>query len=90
MIGPHCYITDTDHGTRPGDPMRAQPLDTGPVSIGNDVWIAAGVVILKGVTIGDGAVVGAGAVVTKDVPAGTVVAGVPARAIKGRFHSSTS
>lgn len=53
-----------------------------PVVIGNGVWIGANVTILGGVNIGDGAVVAAGAVVTKDVPAKTLVGGVPAKIIK--------
>jgi acetyltransferase-like isoleucine patch superfamily enzyme len=52
-----------------------------PVTIGDRVWIGTRAVILKGVTIGDGAVVAAGSVVTKDVPPGTVAAGVPARPV---------
>jgi acetyltransferase-like isoleucine patch superfamily enzyme len=52
-----------------------------PVSIGSDVFIGAGAIILPGVSIGDRCVVGAGAVVTKSVPEGTVVAGNPARAL---------
>lgn len=52
------------------------------VIIGNHVWIGAGVIILKGVHIGDEAVVAAGAVVTQDVPAGSLVAGIPAKIIK--------
>jgi phosphonate metabolism protein (transferase hexapeptide repeat family) len=55
------------------------------VTIGNDVWIGHGAVILPGVAIGNGAVVGANAVVTRDVPAFAVVAGVPARMIRLRF-----
>jgi acetyltransferase-like isoleucine patch superfamily enzyme len=46
------------------------------------VWIGENVCVLPGVTIGDGAIINANAVVTKDVPAGTIVAGVPARVIK--------
>lgn len=55
-----------------------------PVAIGKDVWLGAGVVVLKGVTIGDSAVIGAGAVVTRDVPPNAKVAGVPARQIGAR------
>jgi len=54
------------------------------VSIGNDVWIGHGAVIMPGVTIGDGAIVGSSAVVTKDVEPYTIVAGVPAKVIKRR------
>jgi maltose O-acetyltransferase len=84
MIGPFCYITDHDHGMPLGEDVRAQRLESATTRIGNDVWIGAGVMVLKGVTIGDGAVVGAGAVVTKDVPFGAVVAGVPARVVRDR------
>jgi acetyltransferase-like isoleucine patch superfamily enzyme len=83
MIGPHGYLTDHDHGHSPGKLISEQPLVSAPVRIGNNVWLGAGVIVLKGVTIGDNAVVGAGSVVTKDVPAGTKVAGVPAKLISG-------
>lgn len=53
--------------------------------IGNDVWIGALCCIRQGITIGDGAVIGAGSVVTHDVPAYTIVAGVPSRVLKPRF-----
>ena len=53
-----------------------------PVEIGNQVWIGAKAMILKGVKIGNGAIIAAGAIVTKDVPANSMVAGVPAKVIK--------
>lgn len=81
MIGPFCYITDHDHTRGVDGRPAAGPLVARPVVIGNKVWIGAHVCVLKGVTIGDGATVGAGAVVTKDVHAGAVVVGNPAREI---------
>ncbi|HWS43927.1 MAG TPA: DapH/DapD/GlmU-related protein [Pseudoflavonifractor sp.] len=60
----------------------------GTVSIGNDVWIGHGAIILPGVSIGNGAVVGAGTVVTKDVEPYAVVAGAPARKMKMRFSDA--
>lgn len=56
-----------------------------PVSIGHDVWIGHGAIVLPGVSIGMGAVIAAGAVVTKDVPNYTIVAGVPAMPLRRRF-----
>ncbi len=57
---------------------------TKPVKIGNHVWIGTRVTILKGVNIGDGAVIAAGSVVTKDIPAGSLAAGVPAKIIRDK------
>jgi maltose O-acetyltransferase len=53
-----------------------------PITIGSDVWVGAGALILPGVTIGDRAVIGAGSVVTRDVPAGVFAAGNPCRVIR--------
>lgn len=60
----------------------------GKVTIGNDVWLADGVLILSGVTIGDGAVIAARSVVTKDVKPYEIVGGNPAKHIKFRFSES--
>jgi maltose O-acetyltransferase len=82
QIGPAVQIYAADH---PRDlAQRREGLECGrPVRIGRDVWIGGGAIILPGITIGDNAIVGAGSVVTHDVPAGTTVAGNPARAMKG-------
>lgn len=58
---------------------------TGPVTLGNDVWIANNVTLLAGVTVGDGAIIGAGSVVTKSVKPYEIWAGVPAKCIGKRF-----
>lgn len=77
-IGPDVIIRDNDG--HPVTPPTGE--DVQPVRIGNKVWIGARSLILKGVTVGDGAIIAAGSVVTKDVPARTLAAGVPARVIK--------
>ncbi|MFG1373550.1 chloramphenicol acetyltransferase [Xanthobacter oligotrophicus] len=58
------------------------------LTLGHDVWIGHGAVVLAGRSVGTGAVVAAGAVVTKDVPAYAIVAGVPARVVKERFPAA--
>lgn len=59
---------------------------TKPIKIGNHVWIGTRVTILKGVTVGDNAIIAAGAVVTHDVPANSIVAGVPAKVINSNVN----
>jgi acetyltransferase-like isoleucine patch superfamily enzyme len=84
MIGPFCYITDSNHAHDRDTPVAQQPMISAPVKLGRDVWLGAGVIVLKGVTIGDGAVIGAGAVVTRDIPAYAKAIGMPARTIGER------
>lgn len=79
MFGPDVYITDSNHRFGAGIAPGSQPMEAGAVKVGNRCWIGAGAIILKDVELGDGCVVAAGAVVTRSVPAGAVVAGVPAR-----------
>jgi acetyltransferase-like isoleucine patch superfamily enzyme len=79
LIGPHCYIGDHTRTRVQGVPLPASQMHGEPIILGDNVWLGAGVVVTKGVRIGNGATVGAGAVVTRDVPDGATVAGVPAR-----------
>ncbi|UII25725.1 sugar O-acetyltransferase [Fulvivirga maritima] len=79
MIGPRVNITSENH---PVKPAERKALDPAKVTIKKNAWLGAGVTILPGITVGENSVVAAGAVVTKDVPANTVVAGVPAKVIK--------
>lgn len=65
-----------------GPDRRAGALFTGPIAIGRGAWIGARSLILPGVSIGAGSIVAAGAVVTKEVPPGSMVAGIPARIVR--------
>jgi acetyltransferase-like isoleucine patch superfamily enzyme len=90
MIADQVTIRDTDHSISSTDiPMIEQGIETAPVIIGDDVWIAHGAMILKGVTVGEGSVIAAGAVVTKDVPPYAIVGGIPARVIRFRKQDET-
>ena len=79
LIGPKVSIITENH---PVNPNERKMLDLKSVLIKRNAWIGANAIVLPGVTIGENSVVAAGAVVTKDVPANTVVAGVPAKVIK--------
>ena len=83
QIGSYVQILTADH---PRDPsLRRQGYESGiAVTVGANVWIGAGAIILPGVTVGDDAIVGAGSVVTHDVPPGATVMGNPARVAPAR------
>ena len=80
LIGPAVQIYTPLH---PLDAALRRQQEYGkPVTIGSDVWIGGGAIILPGVRIGDRAVIGAGSVVTRDVPAGVFAAGNPCRVVR--------
>ena len=73
----------------PGQNSDGHPEPSGPVVLGNDVWVGSGATLLGGVKVGDGAVIGAGAVVASDVRPYAIVVGNPAREIRRRFNDET-
>ena len=80
MIGPKVNLISAGHPLSPSE--RRNGIVAKPIIIGNNVWIGAAATILAGVTIGENAVIAAGAVVSRDVPADTLAAGVPARVLR--------
>lgn len=80
FIAPRAMVLTVTHPLDPEERYSTRNA-TAPVSIGDDAWIGAGATIMPGVHVGRRAVVAAGAVVTRDVPDGCIVAGVPARAV---------
>ena len=81
LLGPHVVISTVNHPL-PAAERRSGIEQALPITIGNDVWLAANVTICAGVSIGRGVVVGAGSVVLQDLPDNTLCAGSPARVIK--------
>lgn len=79
LIGHNAVIATLNHDL---DPSRRADMHPAPVVLGRNVWVGANVTILPGVTIGDDAVIGAASVVTKDVAAGAIVVGSPARVVR--------
>lgn len=83
MLGPGVQIYCADHHR--DREKRAAVLEIArPVTLGEDVWIGGGAILLPGVTVGEGAIVGAGSVVTRDVAPGATVVGNPARPVAPR------
>jgi maltose O-acetyltransferase len=81
QIGPHVQLLTPTHPLE-AEPRRAKWEAAEPIAIGDNVWLGGGAIVLPGVTIGADTVVGAGAVVTKDLPAGVLAVGNPARVIR--------
>jgi len=81
MMGPNVQIYTVEHPTDAEERLKKIEF-TKEVSIGKNVWIGGGAIILSGVSIGDNAVIGAGSVVLKDVPSNAVAAGNPCRILK--------
>ncbi|WP_367293749.1 DapH/DapD/GlmU-related protein [Lactococcus lactis] len=79
LIGHNVVLATLNHDL---EPSRRQNLIPAPIHIGKNVWIGSNATVLQGVTVGENSVVAAGAVVTKDVPANSIVGGIPAKLIK--------
>ena len=81
QIGPNVQLLTPTHPVEPG-PRRDKWEAAEPITIGDNVWLGGGAIVLPGVTIGENTVVGAGAVVTRDLPANVVAVGNPARVLR--------
>ncbi|WBT08904.1 sugar O-acetyltransferase [Corynebacterium sp. SCR221107] len=82
MIGPNCQIITVTHPVDDVQMRNGGWEIAHTVRIGDRVWFGAGVTVLPGVTIGDDAIIGAGSVVTRDIPAGAIAVGNPARVVR--------
>lgn len=91
LFGPGVMLTAANYDVSASPiPMAERPRLEAPIVIGNNVWLGARVVVVAGVTIGDGCVVGANAVVTRDLPAGAIAGGIPARVLDMRESALSS
>lgn len=90
LFGPNVLIVAGNHnssvvGQFMFDVKEKRPEDDMPIEVDDDVWVGAGVIVLKGVRLGRGCIVAAGALVTKSVPPYVIAGGVPAKTIGRRF-----
>ncbi len=86
-MGPCTYLTDCNHRFEPTNvPIICQPMEVKPTSIGRDVWMGRGSMVLPGAVVPDGCVVAAGAIVTRAHQPGDVIAGTPGRTVRNRFE----
>jgi maltose O-acetyltransferase len=81
QLGPNVQLLTPTHPVEPG-PRRDKWEAGAPITIGDNVWLGGGAIVLAGVSIGDNTIVGAGAVVTRDLPANVVAVGNPARVLR--------
>ena len=81
LLAPNVQIYTAHHPLDPETRLTGAELAS-PITIGDNVWIGGGAIVLPGVTIGDNTTIGAGSVVTKDIPAGVVAVGNPCRVIR--------
>jgi maltose O-acetyltransferase len=81
QIGPNVQLLTPTHPLE-AEPRRQKWEAAEPITIGDNVWLGGGVIVCPGVTIGADTVVGAGAVVTRDLPAGVLALGNPARVVR--------
>lgn len=85
MLGPGVKLFSENHAfADTGRTIKSQGVERSYLTVGNDSWIGSGATVTAGVTIGSGVVVAAGSVVTRDVPDGAIVAGVPAKVLRLR------
>lgn len=87
QLGPNVQLLTPTHPVEPG-PRRDKLEAAKPITIGNNVWLGGGVIVCPGVTIGDDSVIGAGSVVTRDIPAGVIAVGNPARVLRSITDAS--
>ena len=81
FIAPNCVFTTAEHAIDAEQRRRGLEVAL-PITVGNNVWFGAGVIVLAGVTIGDNTVIGAGSVVTHDIPSNVVAVGTPCKVLR--------